>query len=750
MKKTLIISFLFLILANAALSCALGPGYVPDPYFIEDNIVNEVHYDAVFFENVRNSSYKQALINEAELDNTVILKEWEDYLAEKKIDVGLEQLFTSGYSWANLPESVKNYLITLLQVNPDLNPWVPTPVISAEAVSSGRGISVDADDFLRRRYAYLQIKVYNEMKEFNQVIKYYQDNFVSDEKMDVPRYRAMGYYARALLKLDRKQEALNTYLLRYDSYIPYRIFIKRTILNNFSDDDFDVFYRSEIPAHRKATLAFVTENADKLVELEPASPRTVAFMVREAMKNEKIWLPNRWSFLFESGKIGDNEILVFRRRERQRNMEKINVIKDIKMFIKRTEKLKCSGYQDNVKSMLLGYGFFLLGDYNKAEKLYKKSSTNIDKQGKLYTQLKTFEILIDFAKDKKHFSAELQDRAIKSGTFTMLSLCANRLLTLGDYIRGAVIVAYLNRQYNMYQAAEFIVDVIATEGNIAEIPSIIKGDNKQPIDDFIYRNMRIESDGTAGIGNFTHVEGEFYSRGFLFKENDAGRLIAFKKIRNLDFAGAFKTIEKTDFQQTNLINVDITAGTSNATFANVKSILELLSELSVKTDDIDVNAKNLYTIGSVIASSRFLLFSGSNWDRYGPYYVGWMLGLDCTNKIIKNKNEFIAGKYNRFVIAYNFLKQAEATSKNAEFKAKCSVVAYDMMKKVHSDELRDLRRYSGKDYGFAKELIKRLMPVSIEIQNLLKDSRDKYSATNYYKEYISRCADFKNDLAELK
>jgi hypothetical protein len=726
------ILFLSAVAIENAFSCAEGNSYEPDPYFIENNLINSVHYDSVFFENVRLSQFKDARIEEQDKDYDNVTEEWEIYFKKNKIDFfSQNELYENPEELTGTPKPVVDYFKVLYNMNNIPGAWaVSAPATSAKAEIPGADNDerYGKDEFLERRWAYLNIKKAYREKKYDDVVKLYENTFGNSTQSDVPRYRSMGYYALALAMLEKKTDALNVYALYYDAYIPNRFFIKKTVLMRkyFNQNDYEDFYKSDYPNHRKATLAYIVEDADRLIKYEPDSPRTVAFMLREAMKNERVWLVAQWRFLFETEKPAVKSFRKYYNDE----LKSKNASQDIAVFINRVRKLKCKGREINIKNMLLGYGYFMLGKYSDAEKYYSDAYQGISANDPIYKQLKLFEVLVDFAGDKDHFDPKLQRKAADNMTFTLKCLCINRFIHLGDYIRAAGLMYNVGSDsgtnFSMNNASSFFVDVLASEKQLEKIKLLADGKAEMPFDLYIWKNFPI-------------------------KVSDIDNVIAWKRLREKDFDGAYKMLRNSEGGETiDDVTQYITPGewTKDTNTESEKDFIRILSLLAAPDKAPEKEAKNLYTLASIFVSTRFIMFDGMNWDRHGPDTFEWILGTECDNLVHEKELDFTGGKYDRFVIAFDYLQQAMDLTKEREFKAKCSIASYDILEKsVYSIEKKHLpKRFIDKAINFAKRMFSAGDNESDDLEQYVK----KYSDTKFYKEYLSNCAPLRDELEGSK
>ncbi|PKL92675.1 MAG: hypothetical protein CVV21_02650 [Candidatus Goldiibacteriota bacterium HGW-Goldbacteria-1] len=743
MKRFIGMLFLLYTATINILACPMGPslgGLKPSFYEYDDSVL---------FEGVTATASMYGRTN----DYPGIAQEWEDFTGNT---TAVNNLIPYIYGNADYFEEsyyndeTKQYIKDLHEVfimNRE-SPYGESPY--QEGFDDRIKVKFEAAEqlFIKKRYAYLFIRVCFSMKKYNKVKEMYESVFLSDKSQDIPYYRSRGYYAGSLLKLGDKTKAIDEYITLYNEYPNYRGTIKEDIIKNSISSEIDGYAKSTTDTAKKYTVAYISGNLDIMTDIGPQYWETLSTLHRRFKAFQRSYLANNWKNI-----IGNKNPGSFGDSIKKLSTKAMN--NELALYKGYFEKI-LAGSQSQVVSAYcnacLGYICSLEGDWKNASKYIKKAKKYEEVPEILKNQVEIFMYFNELAAatDTKKF---LKSNAEDFNIFAKKNCMVNN--SEGCYGMGWMDNGYPADNLMIMLAQKFYL-----EGDKTRSAACF---NKTCVDDIgkFLLDMEMTDKEFEKTAIFITAAPDNEFDGFLkegFYINDLKEwnyLLGVRKLREKDFVSASKYLNAADRDMffapdekkyyyydynyrdnrgVKLLNktVYFKSAEDKSEVKNKKEIAEYLEALEKSAKNGKDAAENYFKMGLAYYSCPYIGYSDILWNGGMWYGIRYYCEPDCwiTRGIIDNKkmsgiiSSFYEDKYNRLKSAREYFIKAEKEnmkSGNKELSANCLI--YTAQTKVKT-------KYTKDHIGYLKSL-----PEYKELIN-------NYLETETVKNFVNSCSWF--------
>ena len=418
--------------------------------------------------------------------------------------------------------------------------------------------------------------------------------------------------------------------------------------------------------------------------------------------------------------------------------------------------LKSNKIQNKVLLHILrGYSSFMLGDFSEARKEYntsrnllKKASYLTKKQKNNFSkQIDGLELLEEFNRDNSEIKYHnLQTRLTKLLSETYLSgkMEAYFELGLNLSVKAHDFITALTFTSNKGFHQEIILDIIMDNDDLL---NLLERLNKKelPFKDRLPTSMKyavIEQIATNYFRNHDLLNADKYFDllpDYVFEAGSEGSAYYNNKYGN--FYSNF-IINTSDSKKESLRRYNKKTA--------VKAILEITNEIKQKKSLSYINdslslfgvrkeISNLYYDLSCIYSSPFWAYSRI-WKgnlTSGIWYANTPPFNILKGNFMNNKTDSFLNKYGKINTSINYLRKSIEFADNKERQAKLNFKLYERLKNPILTSFHKWNYNSDKWKSIGKDYKEKTISTALLIDSL-------YQNTNYFKQVISGCNDFKN------
>ena len=406
--------------------------------------------------------------------------------------------------------------------------------------------------------------------------------------------------------------------------------------------------------------------------------------------------------------------------------------------------------------ILRGYSSFMLGDFSEARKEYQiaknllKNAQYLTKKQKsnFLKQIDGLELLEEFSHDNSDINYHnLQTRLTKLLTETQLSNKMETYFELGlnlaikryDFITALTFTS--NKGFHQ----EIILDIIMDNN---ELLKLLERINKEelPFMDRLPVSLKfivIEQIATNYFRNHDLINAEKYFDLLpdnIFENGIGGKAYYYNNKYQNDYSNF--TINTSDTERESLKKYNKKTA--------IKTILEITNEIDQKNNidfkndsllsiRIRKEISNLYFDLSCMYSTPFWAYSRI-WQgglKYGFYYTHYEPFNNLNSKFVKIKMDTFLNKYGNQKTSIKYLNKAIEFSDEKERLAKLNFKLLKKLKEPFQTSFHKRCYNSVKWESIVKDYEAKTISTALLIDSL-------YQNTNYFKEVISECTDFKN------